>query len=80
MSGPAGSTVDADDKVPAGMPARPRKAWRALLFLLFFFGFFDLGYAYTFDPNELKRPMIEIVRHAGWNFRPVIIFFRPFGG
>jgi len=41
---------------------------------------FDLSYAYTFDLNELKQPMIEIVRHAGWNFRPVITFFRPFGG
>ena len=41
---------------------------------------FDLSYAYTFDLNELKQPMIEIVRHAGWNFRPVITFFRPVGG
>ncbi len=41
---------------------------------------FDLSYAYTFDLNELKQPMIEIVRHAGWNFRPVITFFRPIGG
>jgi len=41
---------------------------------------FDLSYAYTFDLNELKQPMIEIVRHSGWNFRPVITFFRPIGG
>jgi hypothetical protein len=41
---------------------------------------FDLSYAYTFDLNELKQPMIEIIRHAGWNFRPVITFFRPIGG
>lgn len=41
---------------------------------------FDLSYAYTFDLGELKQPMIEIVRHAGWNFRPVITFFRPIGG
>lgn len=41
---------------------------------------FDLSYAYTFDLDELKQPMIEIVRHAGWNFRPVITFFRPVGG
>ena len=41
---------------------------------------FDLSYAYTFDLNEMKQPMIEIVRHAGWNFRPVITFFRPIGG
>ncbi len=41
---------------------------------------FDLSYAYTFDLNELKQPMIEIIRHAGWNFRPVITFFRLVGG
>lgn len=41
---------------------------------------FDLSYAYTFNLNELKQPMIEIIRHAGWNFRPVITFFRPVGG
>lgn len=41
---------------------------------------FDLSYAYTFDLNELKQPMIEIIRHSGWNFRPVITFFRPIGG
>lgn len=41
---------------------------------------FDLSYAYTFNLNELKQPMIEIIRCAGWNFRPVITFFRPIGG
>lgn len=41
---------------------------------------FDLSYAYTFNLNELKQPMIEIIRHSGWNFRPVITFFRPIGG
>lgn len=41
---------------------------------------FDLSYSYTFDINELKQPMIEIIRHSGWNFRPVITFFRPIGG
>jgi hypothetical protein len=41
---------------------------------------FDLSYAYTFDLNELKQPMIEIIRQAGWSFRPVITFFRPVGG
>src|SRR6185312_12946915 len=40
---------------------------------------FDLSYAYTFNLNELKQPMIEIIRHSGWNFRPVITFFRPIG-
>jgi len=41
---------------------------------------FNLSYVYTFDLNELKQPMIEIIRHSGWNFRPVITFFRPIGG
>jgi hypothetical protein len=41
---------------------------------------FDLSYAYTFNLNELKQPVIEIIRHSGWNFRPVISFFRPVGG
>jgi len=30
--------------------------------------------------SELKQPMIEIIRRSGWNFRPVITFFRPVGG
>lgn len=41
---------------------------------------FDLTHVYTFDLNELKQPVIEIIRHSGWNFRPVITFFRPIGG
>jgi hypothetical protein len=41
---------------------------------------FDLSYAYTFSLNELKQPMIEIIRRSGWNFRPVITFFRLIGG
>lgn len=41
---------------------------------------FDLSCAYTFNLNELKQPMIEIIRHSGWNFRQVITFFRPIGG
>jgi len=41
---------------------------------------FDLTYSYTFNLNEMKQPVIEIIRHAGWNFRPVITFFRPVGG
>jgi hypothetical protein len=41
---------------------------------------FDLSYAYTFNLNELKQPVIEIIRNAGWDFRPVITFFRPIGG
>lgn len=41
---------------------------------------FDLSYAYTFDLKELKHPIIEIARHCGWEYRPVISFFRPIGG
>lgn len=41
---------------------------------------FDLSYAYTFNLNELKQPVIEIIRNSGWNFRPVITYFRPIGG
>lgn len=41
---------------------------------------FDLSYAYTFSLNELKQPTIEIIRNSGWNYRPVITFFRPIGG
>jgi hypothetical protein len=38
------------------------------------------SYAYTFDLRELKQPIIEVIRNAGWEFRPVITFFRPIGG
>jgi hypothetical protein len=41
---------------------------------------FDLSYVYTFDLQELKQPVIEIIRTAGWNYRPVITFFRLVGG
>lgn len=41
---------------------------------------FEHQHTYKFDLNELKLPMIEIIRNAGWNFRPVITFFRPIGG
>jgi hypothetical protein len=38
------------------------------------------SYAYTFNLQELKQPIIDIIRNAGWEFRPVITFFRPIGG
>jgi hypothetical protein len=38
------------------------------------------SYAYTFDVQELKHPIIDVIRNAGWEFRPVITFFRPIGG
>lgn len=40
----------------------------------------DLSYAYTFSLRELKNPIIDLVADAGWQFRPVITFFRPIGG
>lgn len=40
----------------------------------------DLAYAYTFSLGELKNPIIDIVTGCGWQFRPVITFFRPIGG
>ncbi|MGE0577860.1 hypothetical protein [Reyranella sp.] len=40
----------------------------------------DLSYAYTFSLKELKNPIIDLVTDAGWQFRPVITFFRPVGG
>lgn len=40
----------------------------------------DPSYAYTFNLRELKQPIIEIVRNAGWDYRPVLTFFRPIGG
>jgi hypothetical protein len=40
----------------------------------------DPSYAYTFNLQELKQPIIDIVRNAGWDYRPVITFFRPIGG
>lgn len=40
----------------------------------------DLSYAYTFSLRELKNPIIDLVADAGWQFRPVITFWRPIGG
>ena len=39
-----------------------------------------LQYAYTFDSREVKGPVMRVVRDAGWNYRPVISFFRLVGG
>ena len=38
------------------------------------------SYAYTFNLHEIKQPIIDVIRNAGWEFRPVITFFRPIGG
>jgi len=31
-----------------------------------------LSYAYTFNLQEMKSPLIEAVTHAGWNWRPTV--------
>ncbi|MGE3936183.1 MAG: hypothetical protein AB7F67_23170, partial [Rhodospirillaceae bacterium] len=37
-------------------------------------------YAYTFNLQEMKQPVIEVITNAGWTYKPVITFFRPIGG
>ena len=32
----------------------------------------ELSYAYTFNVNEMKSPLITAVNHAGWNWRPTV--------
>ncbi|MSU59901.1 MAG: hypothetical protein EXS35_17330 [Pedosphaera sp.] len=32
----------------------------------------ELSYAYTFNLNEMKSPLITAVNHAGWNWRPTV--------
>lgn len=32
----------------------------------------ELSYAYTFNLNEMKSPLIEAVTRAGWNWRPTV--------
>lgn len=32
----------------------------------------ELGYAYTFNLQEMKSPLIEAVTRAGWNWRPTV--------
>jgi hypothetical protein len=32
----------------------------------------ELNYAYTFNLNEMKSPIIEAVTRAGWNWRPTV--------
>jgi hypothetical protein len=38
------------------------------------------SYAYTFNLQEMKQPVIDVIANAGWTYRPVITFFRPIGG
>lgn len=32
----------------------------------------ELSYAYTFDVNEMKSPLVEAVTRAGWTWRPTV--------
>ena len=34
----------------------------------------DDAYRYTFDLQEMKQPLIELVTRCGWRFRPVVVF------
>ena len=38
------------------------------------------AYEYTFDLHTLKDPVMQVVRDAGWNYRPVLTYFRLIGG
>jgi hypothetical protein len=40
----------------------------------------DRAYDYSFNINELKRPVVEAVVRGGWTWQPVVTFFRPLGG
>jgi hypothetical protein len=37
-------------------------------------------YAYSFNANEIRQPLAQIVTGSGWTWRPVITFIRPIGG
>lgn len=70
-------------------------AWKGNLGITFFkyehekaYGlFFENGtlkqtpaYEYRFDLDEMKAPIIALVIGNGWNWRPVVSFWRPLGG
>ena len=38
------------------------------------------GYRWTFSIQEMKRPLIEIVTKAGWDWKPVVTFSRLLNG
>ena len=38
------------------------------------------SYEYRFDLDEMKAPIIALVIGNGWNWRPVVSFWRPLGG
>lgn len=41
---------------------------------------FDPFYQYRFDVRELRDPLIATITAAGWQYKPVLTFFRPLGG
>jgi len=38
------------------------------------------GYAYRYNPSEIRKPLVETVIGNGWIWQPVMTFFRPIGG
>lgn len=38
------------------------------------------SYAYTFNLQELKQPIIDVIRNVGWEYRPVLTFFSRSAG
>lgn len=40
----------------------------------------SLTHQWRFDLNDMKQPLIRIVREAGWTWRPVVTFVKAFGG
>ncbi len=39
-----------------------------------------LSHQWRFNLHEMKQPLIQLVRDAGWSWRPVVTFVRAFGG
>jgi hypothetical protein len=35
---------------------------------------------YRFDLEEMKRPVVSVITTSGWEYRPVLTFWRPLGG
>lgn len=40
----------------------------------------DAAYTWSFNIQEMKRALIEIVTNAGWDWRPVVTFVRLING
>lgn len=41
---------------------------------------FNPFYQYRFDVRELRDPLVATITTAGWQYKPVLTFFRPIGG